>query len=273
MKDLRLRLIPALIAGTIALYALQWPIGMVSIIVFAAMGCALEMYRLSSKIQPRYRQGFLFINCLMLLYTFYYVLHHAFPELLPNHALSEIPYGVFSVYIILLSTLLKRIWLKKALPLINLIYPYIGLFSLVELCFVHHRFEWQPLVVLLLSIWAADAFAYFIGSNVKGPKLAPSISPNKTISGWIGGLAGIVLVSWLSMRFLIDWTWPTLWIWAPVIWLSCSMGDLFESQIKRLAGVKDSGFFLPGHGGFLDRLDSLLYSAPFAFFILYYLDL
>ena len=104
--------------------------------------------------------------------------------------------------------------------------------------------------------WSADIGAFFTGRTFGGPKLAPTISPNKTISGLVGGLVAATLLSgiWAVNRQL-DWAWLVL---APVFAAAAAAGDLFESWMKRKAGVKDSGRILPGHGGVFDRLDGLV---------------
>ncbi|WP_205481772.1 phosphatidate cytidylyltransferase [Sphingomonas arenae] len=104
--------------------------------------------------------------------------------------------------------------------------------------------------------WAADIGAFFVGRAFGGPKLAPRISPNKTISGLIGGVIAATLLSgmWATYREL-HWYWLLL---APLFALTAAAGDLFESWMKRQAGVKDAGVLIPGHGGVLDRLDGLV---------------
>jgi len=123
------------------------------------------------------------------------------------------------------------------------------------------------LLLLLAIVMSADTAAFFVGSALGRRKLAPAISPGKTVEGLLGGLAGGVLgalaVRWAGLRSL-----PI----AHAVWLGLgaaalgAAGDLAESLLKRWAGVKDSGALFPGHGGMLDRLDSLLFAAP----VLYY---
>jgi phosphatidate cytidylyltransferase len=104
--------------------------------------------------------------------------------------------------------------------------------------------------------WSADIGAFFAGRTFGGRKLAPTISPNKTVSGLIGGVIAATLLGgiWAQHRGL-DQAW--LWL-APLFALAAAVGDLFESWMKRRAGVKDSGRILPGHGGVFDRLDGLV---------------
>ena len=144
------------------------------------------------------------------------------------------------------------------------------------------------LLSVLLLVWVADIFAYFAGrawgGRVVGRKLAPSISPGKSWEGLWGGMAGVLVLA-------LGWRWadavsqpsaPSLyshlfvaWQWAmllAVLWLvgMSVVGDLVESLVKRAAAVKDSSHLLPGHGGFLDRLDALLPTLPLAM-LLYHL--
>ena len=114
----------------------------------------------------------------------------------------------------------------------------------------------ELLLWVFIVTWTTDIGAYFAGRAIGGPKLAPSISPNKTIAGLIGGmisaaLAGYVWVELTRMSAALFWL-------APLFALAAQGGDLFESGLKRRAGLKDSGTWLPGHGGALDRLDGLV---------------
>jgi phosphatidate cytidylyltransferase len=122
--------------------------------------------------------------------------------------------------------------------------------------------EWL-LFFLLLVTWAADTGAYYVGTLYGQHPLAPRISPKKTIEGLAGGLFAAVLIAFVARwGFMSDLSpWDGL-ILAVLLTLAGLWGDLVESAIKRSVGVKDSGGLLPGHGGMLDRLDSLLFTAP-----------
>ncbi len=116
----------------------------------------------------------------------------------------------------------------------------------------------------LLLVWAADTFAYFAGSRIGGPKLAPRISPGKTWAGFIGGLVGACLIC-VPAAPLLQLPWdrlPALVALGLVVALASVVGDLFESMIKRQAGAKDSGTLIPGHGGVMDRIDSVVAALP-----------
>ena len=122
---------------------------------------------------------------------------------------------------------------------------------------------------VMLSVWANDSFAYLVGSRFGRHPLVPKISPKKSWEGLVGGILGSVLI-WLVLA-LIPQTHVT-WQVALVAGVACGItgvvGDLVESRIKRGAGVKDSGNIMPGHGGLLDRSDSMLFVAITAYFVL-----
>ncbi|EJO37486.1 phosphatidate cytidylyltransferase [Acinetobacter radioresistens] len=129
---------------------------------------------------------------------------------------------------------------------------------------VWHSSPWW-LMYLFLLVWGADSGAYFVGRKFGRKKLAPSVSPNKSVEGLYGGVSVaaiiIVVVAWIYLDLtLIQYL--LFIILSVVTVLGSVLGDLFESMIKRRAGIKDSGRVLPGHGGVLDRIDSLLAAAP-----------
>lgn len=114
--------------------------------------------------------------------------------------------------------------------------------------------------------WAADTFAYFVGVAIGKRKLAPKISPGKSVEGVLGGSLGAVLVGylWGPVAGIAAWQAAGLGL---IISLISVLGDLTESALKRHVGVKDSGTLLPGHGGVLDRFDSSLFVLPFVYYI------
>jgi len=124
---------------------------------------------------------------------------------------------------------------------------------------------WWWMLVLLLIIWAADTGAYFSGKAFGKRKLAPRISPSKTIAGFVGGMLAAVIVSTASVHFIADINATALQL-IPLTLITVLVsvgGDLFISLHKRKTAYKDSGRIFPGHGGVLDRFDSLLAGAPF----------
>lgn len=110
-------------------------------------------------------------------------------------------------------------------------------------------------------VWACDTAAFFVGRSVGGPRFAPAISPNKTWSGFVGGVAASAVLGGVMAQYGLP-----LWlaVATPVLAIVSALGDLYESWLKRRAGIKDSGTLLPGHGGMLDRLDGIVPVAPLA---------
>jgi len=119
------------------------------------------------------------------------------------------------------------------------------------------------ILFVLLVIWPGDTAAYYVGSHWGKKRLAPQISPNKTVEGALANLAAGVLGGLIGWGwFLRSWDLMSALITAILINILGQVGDLYESFIKRTVGVKDAGSLLPGHGGVLDRLDSLLFAGP-----------
>lgn len=116
-------------------------------------------------------------------------------------------------------------------------------------------------------VWATDTFAYIIGRAIGKHPLAPQVSPNKTVEGSVGGLIGAVLTSLIAAQVMDGIPWAFFLGLGLIIGISAQIGDLFESALKRSAGVKDSGKLLPGHGGFLDRFDSMLFAFPIVYYL------
>ncbi len=138
------------------------------------------------------------------------------------------------------------------------LYISLGCLGLVWLRAMHpHGFE--VVLWVILAVWAADTGAYLVGSTLKGPKLAPAISPKKTWSGLVGGVAAAAAAGAAMAQYssTAD-AWPIVAAAGSVLALFSALGDMLESHAKRRFAVKDSGSLIPGHGGVLDRIDGLL---------------
>jgi phosphatidate cytidylyltransferase len=183
-------------------------------------------------------------------------------------ALASALFGgtVFAVLVAMIATIMYLEWSRMVghWGLSWRIYGFVYcLVPAVALLWVRERAEYEGigqgfdlLIWVFLVVWSTDIGAYFAGRAIGGAKLAPSISPNKTIAGLVGGVVSATLLAgaWVYYVQL-----PAQLLWLAVLFaLAAQMGDLFESGLKRRAGVKDSGTWLPGHGGLLDRLDGLV---------------
>ena len=134
--------------------------------------------------------------------------------------------------------------------------------------------DYNPKIIigLFILIWTNDTFAYIVGKSIGKNKLFEIISPKKTIEGFFGGVIFAIFAGYLISKYYIkatsEFSDKSILIWtiiALIVGIMGTIGDLIESKFKRIAGVKDSGKIMPGHGGILDRLDSVIFVAPFVF--------
>tara|TARA_B100000963_G_scaffold23286_1_gene17411 strand:- start:5154 stop:5801 length:648 start_codon:yes stop_codon:yes gene_type:complete len=172
--------------------------------------------------------------------------------------------GVFSILEFIKIT--KRIFLNKfnliSINIFFILYIYFFCFAFLFLSQLH---AWKILLFfLLLGCVASDIGGYIFGKIFKGPKLTKT-SPNKTFSGAIGSIiTTMILFSLLFNFYLFKFDYKILFI-AAAVSITCQLGDLFFSFLKRKARLKDTGNFLPGHGGILDRIDGILFGMPIGF--------
>lgn len=129
----------------------------------------------------------------------------------------------------------------------------------------------KALLYLLAIVWSGDTAAYFAGKAWGRRKLAPERSPNKTIEGAVAGLVASIFLAFMFRPMIADLVnfWPILFFIGLFCGASAQVGDLFESSLKRFSEVKDSGGIFPGHGGFLDRVDGVMFATPVFWFILF----
>ncbi|MGJ8744752.1 phosphatidate cytidylyltransferase [Polaribacter sp.] len=144
-------------------------------------------------------------------------------------------------------------------------------YLIFSMCFLvllpFYKSEYNPFIMIciLLLIWVNDSFAFLVGKNFGKRKLFVSVSPKKTVEGFVGGLGFALLAAYIISLYNTDFTLINWLIIAVIISVIGTLGDLVESKFKRKANIKDSGNIMPGHGGILDRLDSLLFAAPFVY--------
>lgn len=175
------------------------------------------------------------------------------PETLENH------YGLIGIVLLLLvSTLVDKKYTvdDAAVSLLGLIYIGFGFYSFIQV----RAADAHLLMLILLIIWSTDTGAYLVGRQIGKNKLAPTLSPNKTIEGAVGGTVLATIIAAIYLSFVtFQYSFMIMLAIMVVLSIAGQIGDLIESAMKRHYGVKDSGNLLPGHGGILDRFDSMLF--------------
>jgi phosphatidate cytidylyltransferase len=136
---------------------------------------------------------------------------------------------------------------------------------LILLPFYNQNYTPYLMISILVLTWVNDSFAFLIGKNFGKRKLFVSVSPKKTIEGFIGGFIFALIAGYIISLFNSDLSLNDWFIVASIVSIIGTIGDLVESKLKRQAKIKDSGTIMPGHGGILDRLDSLFFVAPFVY--------
>ncbi|WP_044403282.1 phosphatidate cytidylyltransferase [Lacinutrix sp. Hel_I_90] len=180
---------------------------------------------------------------------------------------------VITIFVQLL--LIKDLFSEKVIPLFEskrfiLTTFYLSSAFVFLILIANYKNEYTPKLLLgsFILVWVNDTFAYLIGRQFGKQKLFPSISPKKTVEGFLGGLLFACIASYFITTFtetLSFNNWLTL---AVIISVIGTVGDFIESKFKRQANVKDSGVIMPGHGGLLDRFDSIIFAAPFIYLFL-----
>ena len=132
-------------------------------------------------------------------------------------------------------------------------------------------YEQSVILTLIILIWVNDSFAFFVGKNLGKRKLFESVSPKKTVEGFFGGVLFSLITAFILSYFCDFLSLTNLIVISLIASILGTAGDLVESKFKRQANTKDSGNIMPGHGGILDRLDSLLFVAPFVYLYIHYL--
>ena len=275
---LKVRTISAVIFAAIMICGILWnQWSFFALFTIIQLGCLFEYQKLMRIIFPEYA----LINKLhqwgvLVLGLFTTVALASLPYAYKGVSLTTYAtYGVIGVaVIILLADLVsKKINFKVLLvSAVGIIYISMGLSLIFQLralmsnTFVGDIGYTIPLV-LIVSIWVNDTAAYLVGSLI-GRRPLSSISPNKTWEGTIAGILISVLLVTKIMGQYIPLSEKSIFLISIVASIAGTFGDLVESKLKRLAGVKDSGTMMPGHGGFLDRFDSILLATPFVWLLI-----
>ncbi|MGV3465851.1 MAG: phosphatidate cytidylyltransferase [Heyndrickxia sp.] len=257
------RIITAIIAAAIFIPIVIWgglPFTvLVYLLAFVALGEALKMSKLKIISFPG------IISFIML---GIFLIPHPYIEVVEKFGLSKMDYIYFGLLLLLCYTVASKnryTITNASFMFLSIFYVYLGFYN-----FLYIREHGLTLILYsLFIIWATDSGAYFIGRAIGKRKLWPEISPNKTVEGFIGGIVCALIVGVLFSLFSnIPASMVKLIIITAILSVFGQMGDLVESALKRHFDVKDSGRILPGHGGILDRFDSLLFVWPLISYLL-----
>lgn len=263
MQNLLTRSISALVYVAIFLFAILFSAN--SYVILTTIFGMVCLWELSKIIQ--FKNIFLYITSPIIIYL-----------------LMQYP-SKYALLILLIITLLGSLRLIYNLYSVNNTYPkqYISKLDvciryiilpftfLTLLPFINNNYNPMIIIYILILIWVNDSFAYLVGRSFGKNKLFERVSPKKTIEGFIGGVVFAIVASFIISNYSNVFTSVNWIIIALIVSIIGTLGDLIESKFKRQANVKDSGTIMPGHGGLLDRLDSLLFVAPFVYLYIHYL--
>ncbi|MFT4031662.1 MAG: phosphatidate cytidylyltransferase [Siphonobacter sp.] len=259
-SNLGQRVIAAIFGAGLIIFCLYWNEWAYIILFSVISGLSqLEFYRLvgMDDIAPLKYYGTgvgVFINIL----TFLIEKHYLHAEL----------YFLLSPLLTLIFFI--KLYKKEAKPFTNIAYTFLGIiyvslpFALITvIALIGGNYSYQRVLGCLFLLWASDSGAYFAGTRFGRTKLFERVSPKKSWEGSFGGAITAMIVAYILSQYFTDLSgWQWYWV-AGVIVVAGTYGDLVESLFKRSIDIKDSGSVIPGHGGFLDRFDGLLLSAPF----------
>ena len=251
---LRWRTATALVLAPVALGAIV--LGHWAVLALASLVIGVAAYELSQALKPLPFLAALGAGSIPLLLSIPYGLTGILAG-----ALLSLPWALFwlagkseiRTLRAVLAMLLMALWVGAPLA-------HLGLFP-------RSRYGVIFILIAVVGPWISDSGAYFAGRFFGRHLLFPGLSPNKTVEGSLGGLlATVLVVGFVSLQFL-DFTVAKAAVIGAGVSIFSQSGDLFESALKRILDVKDLGHFLPGHGGILDRIDSLLFTAPAVYYI------
>lgn len=257
MKELFVRGISGLLYITIIIFAMfasrEWFLALFFVLGLLTINEFQKLVRLKSYIS-------FIIFPLLLFYLSYRLID---VNAIHLYAIIAIFINLFLLKDLIVTSKIPMFQKKKYITLIC--YIMAGFIFLGLIPFRNGYFFPNIIVGIFILIWVNDSFAYLIGKNFGKRKLLERISPKKTIEGFLGGFTGSLLASFIIFKNLNS---LPLWVWiflALLVSVLGTFGDLIQSKFKRQAGVKDSGYLMPGHGGIYDRLDSAIFVSPFIY--------
>lgn len=271
-----IRTLTAIVFAIVMLVGILWsPLTFCLLFLIIAFIGLQEFFKIMRKIHPKYAEAPVYqqiIIALLIPAGFLIASGNHFQIMGHDASLWGLQLGLF---LFMLPILLLSFTKQQAAAINNIRYSMLGLlyvgipFSLMVHLMWNFSVEGIPIVPLaiIFSLWINDSLAYIVGSLIGKTPFYPSISPKKT---WEGTLGGVILTLAAGAIYGYSGNFFTPAFWIAVAGLTAivgTAGDLLESKLKRMAGVKDSGNIMPGHGGILDRFDSLILATPFVWLL------
>lgn len=274
MKDLSVRTLSGIALAALVVGATlwsKWSFG--ALMFFVVIGGTAEFYRLCRRcgIAPMGGMGIVSAAGLFLL-SFNIFMQFGGSGVQPSTGAAVL--GMILFLLLMVPTaFVCELWRKSATPIANVAATFMGVLYvalpvslLIYVPLLFAEGEWQPWIMLcyIFIIWVNDVFAYLVGVCFGRHRMCSRISPKKSWEGFFGGVTASVIAG-VVCGYLLGGDTVVWGVLALIVSVTGVAGDFVESLFKRSAGVKDSGAIMPGHGGFLDRFDAMLISAPYAF--------
>ncbi|MDA0316667.1 MAG: phosphatidate cytidylyltransferase [Bacteroidetes bacterium] len=266
MKELFTRIVFGALFVSILVCSAQYQFVLIALFFIFGILCLFEFNKL---IEQRNIISYLIFSILFGTFAFWDIITNSV------NGLNETTQILLTVTIFVLLFLIRDLFSSKSLPKLltnryinTTFYISAGIVFLLVIANNFGQYSPENIIGVFALIWINDSFAYIIGKNFGKQKLFESVSPKKTVEGFLGGMIFTAVGSYFiseATNILLFSNWLILGV---IVSVFGTLGDLIESKYKRQAGVKDSGNLLPGHGGLLDRLDSAIFVAPFIYLFL-----
>ena len=266
MKELTTRALSGLLFAVILIGSLQFKYACIAIFFLFGLICLGEFNKL---IGQRNRASYIIFTSMFLAVAFWELLFK------PLESLSDLSQILLVICLFVNLFLIRDLFSSKSLPALlsnqfinTTFYVSSGFVFLLLIALNFGNYSPEIIMFIFILIWINDTFAYIVGKNFGKQKLFESISPKKTVEGFLGGVFFAALGSYVIANYTDSLSFTSWLIISVIVGVFGTLGDLVESKYKRQASVKDSGKIMPGHGGLLDRLDSVIFAAPFIYLFL-----
>ena len=266
MKELFIRLLSGLIYVSLLIVALFNEQALLALFFLFGLICIAEFKKL---IQLKSSIPYFIFIVLYAIFGYWQLVMNT------HLGLDEATQILMVITIFVQLFLIKDLFSEKTIPLfsskrfiLTTFYLSSAFVFLILIANYHQNYNPNILLGAFILVWVNDSFAYLVGKNFGKQKLFAKISPKKTVEGFLGGVFFSCIASYFIAIFTETLNFTNWLILSVIVSVFGTIGDLIESKFKRQANVKDSGAIMPGHGGLLDRLDSIIFAAPFIYLFL-----